>query len=282
MRFAPAASAALAGSPAHKAPAAAPTCVKEGETGTYLSKEGTSKATFSAGFFDTLRRAGVTMDAVAPHEMTDNGTTVTLPIGEKYDNIEFPSGRVCYPGGFRYTKDATGKTSEIDIFWVLFAAFGDSKFLATPKVDGKPVPTGELTMLNFSVPQAFTTGEFVPHNDGIGPKRVVMTMDAQWAAHLNTTLGTDFRAGQHVLDLDIAWKGVPSKAPCRPAALVRYRPGATSPAGRPGRTGCRPIASGTLTYPNCAGRYAGWRRSPPGGGGPRGGVGSPRGPGGGG
>ncbi|MGW8883028.1 hypothetical protein [Streptomyces sp. NPDC055749] len=229
MRFTPAASLALtagactvlllagqpavagSGTAAHKAAAAAPTCVKDGETGTYLSKEGTSKATFSSGFFDTLRRAGVTMDAIAPHEMTDNGTSVTLPIGEKYDNIEFPSGRVCYPGGFRYTKEATGKTSEIDIFWVQFAAFGNSKFLATPKVDGKPLPTGELTMLNFSVPQAFTTGEFVPHNDGIGPKRVVMSMDAQWATHLNTELGTDFRAGQHVFDLDIAWKGLPTK-----------------------------------------------------------------------
>lgn len=185
-------------------------CLMQGETGVYLSKEGTAKVTFSQPFLDGLSRAGVTIDAIAPLLLVDDGTAVVMPIGEKYDNIEFPSGRVCYPGGFTVTRQSTGKVYEIEDFWILFAAFGDSKFFATPRVNGIPSPAGELTMLNFSVPQAFLTGQFVPHNGGIGPKRVIMNMDGQWARHLNTELGTQFRGGMHLFDTDIAWKGVPS------------------------------------------------------------------------
>lgn len=203
---------AQAGSVTRQAPQQAPAkgCLAEGETGVYLSKEGSAKVTFSQPFMDGLRRAGVTVDAIAPMLLVDDGTAVIMPIGEKYDNIEFPSGRVCYPGGFTFTQPSTGTVSEIEDFWILFAAFGDSKFLATPQVNGKPDPAGELTMLNFSVAQAFTTGEFVPHNGGIGPKRVIMDMDAQWARHLNTELGTQFSGGMHLFDTDIAWKGIPS------------------------------------------------------------------------
>ncbi|MER5613842.1 hypothetical protein [Streptomyces sp. NPDC002215] len=186
-------------------------CVKPGETGLYLSKEGTAKVTFSQPLLDGLRRAGATIDAIAPIRPADNGTAAVMPIGEKYDNIELPSGRVCYPGGFRIVS-ATGKVYEIEDFWIQFAVLGDSKFFATPEVDGVPRAAGELTMLNFSVPQAFATGEFVPHNGGIGPERVIMDMDGQWAAHLNSELGTDFWAGMHLFDTDIAWKGVPTKA----------------------------------------------------------------------
>lgn len=207
---------ALAGAAPQQAPqmrhaAAAKGCVPAGQTGVYLSKEGTAKVTLSKQFLDGLKKSGATIDGIAPVRLTDNGTALTMPIGEKYDNIEFPSGRVCYPGGFRITQKATGKIYEIEDFWVLFAAFGHSKFLATPEVNGVRNTAGELTMLNFSVPQAFITGQFVPHNGGIGPKRVVMNMDAQWATHLNKELATDFKSGMHLFDTDIAWKGVPSK-----------------------------------------------------------------------
>ncbi len=196
----------------HAAAAAAKGCVPAGETGVYLSKEGTAKVTFSKPFLDGLKKSGATIDGIAPVKLTDNGTALTMPIGEKYDNIEFPSGRVCYPGGFRITQKVTGKIYEVEDFWVLFAAFGHSKFHATPAVNGVRSAAGELTMLNFSVPQAFMTGQFVPHNEGIGPKRVVMNMDAQWATHLNKELATDFKSGMHLFDTDIAWKGVPTKA----------------------------------------------------------------------
>ncbi|MET9661078.1 hypothetical protein [Streptomyces sp. NPDC006510] len=210
---------APAGAAAHPVPqvraqehAATKGCVQPGETGLYLSKEGTAKVTFSQPLLDGLRKAGATIDAIDPIRLVDNGTAAVMPIGEKYDNIELPSGRVCYPGGFSIVQAATGKVYEIEDFWIQFAAFGDSKFFATPEVDGVPRAAGELTMLNFSVPQAFTTGEFVPHNGGIGPKRVSMDMDGEWARHLNSELGTDFWAGMHLFDTDIAWKGVPTKA----------------------------------------------------------------------
>lgn len=186
-------------------------CLAPGETGFYLSKEGTARVTFSQRFIDGLERAGLTVEGISPITMVDNGTVAVMPIGEKYDNIEFPSGRVCYPGGFKFTKQSTGTVYEIEDFWILFSAFGDSKFFATPEVNGTPRPTGELTMLNFSVAQAFVTGEFVPHNGGIGPKRVDMTMDTQWARHLNAELGTDFHGGMPLFATDIAWKGLPSK-----------------------------------------------------------------------
>jgi hypothetical protein len=207
--------AALAGPAAQQAPhaqhkAPAKGCLEPGETGFYLSKEGSAKVTFMQPFLDGLQRAGVTLAGIAPVEMVDDGTAV-MPIGDKVDNIEFPSGRVCYPGGFRLTQQSTGKVYELEDFWVQFAIFGNSKFFATPKVNGVPSAAGELTMLNFSVSQAFTTGEIAPHNGGIGPKRVEMSMDAQWARHLNTELGTDFTDGMPLFELDIAWKGAPTK-----------------------------------------------------------------------
>ncbi|HEX4811495.1 MAG TPA: hypothetical protein VFV66_01905 [Nonomuraea sp.] len=186
-------------------------CLAEGEIGSYLSKEGSAKATFSREFLDGLERAGVTLEAIEPIRMVDGGTAAWLPVGERYDNIETPSGRVCYPGGFRLTQQATGKVYEIDTFWVLFAAVTDSKFLATPFVDGRPRPAGELTMVNFRVPPALVPGNFVPHNGGIGPRVVVLNLDATWADHLNSELGTDFRGGMHWGDLDIAWRGAPTR-----------------------------------------------------------------------
>ncbi|MFV0127103.1 hypothetical protein ACLGI4_05220 [Streptomyces sp. HMX112] len=214
-------------------------CLPEGETGVYLSKEGTAKVTFSKAFRDGLERAGVTVEGIEPVRMTDDGTAAVMPIGEKYDTVEFPSGRVCHPGGFRLTRHTTGQVYEVDNFRVLFVAYGDSKFLTTPKVDGRPDPAGELTMLNFSVPQAFTTGEFVRHNGGVGPKRVVMTMDDQWARHLNGKLGTGFTHGMHLFDTDIAWKGLPTKP--FPTTAATPSPGvaglaAVADAIRPGLT----------------------------------------------
>jgi hypothetical protein len=186
-------------------------CLAPGQTGAYLSREGSGKATFSREFLGELNRAGVTLEALDPIKLVDGGTAAWLPIGERYDNIETPSGRVCYPGGFRLTNTATGARYEIDTFWVLFAAMGDSKFLATPTVNGQPRAGGELTMVNFSVPQALTPGNFVPHNGGIGPLKVIMSMDATWADDLNRELGTKFYGGMHWSDLDIAWVGPPSR-----------------------------------------------------------------------
>ncbi|WP_157548741.1 hypothetical protein [Nonomuraea candida] len=186
-------------------------CLAEGQIGSYLSKEGSATATFSAEFLGELKRAGIRFEALAPIEMAGGGATVRMPIGERYDNIETPSGRVCYPGGFRFVRAEAGVTYEIDTFWVLFAATGDSKFLATPTVNGRPRPGGELAMVNFSVPQALMPGNFVPHNGGIGPRRVILSMDHGWAADLNRELGTRFHGGMHWADLDIAWRGAPSR-----------------------------------------------------------------------
>lgn len=199
---------ALAGPSASLAPAAK-TCMPQGETGLYLSKEGSATVTLSDEFLDGLKAAGLEMEVLEPLTLADGGRSVTMPIGEKYDNIELPSGKVCYPGGFRFTNKA-GDAYVIDLFWVKFAAFGKSRFLAEPTLNGKPRPAEELTMVTFSVPQALTTGTFVPHNDGIGPKRVVMTMTDEWAGDLNDALGSSFEGGKHWADVDIAWKGVPS------------------------------------------------------------------------
>ncbi|MFG1706237.1 hypothetical protein ACFLIM_23870 [Nonomuraea sp. M3C6] len=196
---------------AQAAPPAGNGCLADGQIGSYLSKEGSAKATFSRAFLDGLNRAGITFEALDPIVLVDGGTAAWMPIGERYDNIETPSGRVCYPGGFRLTSRTTGTVYEIETFWVLFAAMGDSRFFATPKINGLPRPGGELTMVNFSVPQALTPGNFVPHNGGIGPKKVIMSMDAAWADDLNDALGTNFRAGMHWSDLDIAWKNPPSR-----------------------------------------------------------------------
>ncbi|GAA2867960.1 hypothetical protein [Nonomuraea rubra] len=195
------------------APAAPPGggCLAPGQIGSYLSKEGSAKATFSPEFLGELNRAGIRFEALDPIELTDGGTVARMPIGERYDNIETPSGRVCYPGGFRLINEETGVTYEIDTFWVLFAATGDSKFLATPAVNGEPRPGGELTMVNFSVPQALMPGNFVPHNGGIGPLKVILRLDRGWAEDLNKELGTSFHGGAHWADLDIAWRGAPSR-----------------------------------------------------------------------
>ncbi|MGN9837962.1 hypothetical protein ACTMTI_07560 [Nonomuraea sp. H19] len=201
--------AALAAAPPPGTPGGG--CLADGEIGRYLSKEGSATATFSSEFLDGLNRAGVTMEAIEPIKMVDGGRAAWLPVGERYDNIETPSGRVCYPGGFRFTKQSTGTVYEIDTFWVLFAAVADSKFLTTPFVNGERRPGGELTMVNFRVPQALMPGNFVPHNGGVGPLKVILSMDAVWADDLNTALGTGFRGGTHWGDLDIAWRGVPSK-----------------------------------------------------------------------
>ncbi|MEU7860217.1 hypothetical protein [Nonomuraea sp. NPDC049141] len=203
----------LSAHPAMAAPPGSPGggCLAEGQIGSYLSKEGSAKATFSTGFLNELKRAGIRFETLDPIELVDGGTAAWMPIGERYDNIETPSGRVCYPGGFRFSNDETGATYEIDTFWVLFAAMGDSKFFATPIVNGHPRPGGELTMVNFSVPQALAPGNFVPHNGGVGPLKVILSMDRGWASDLNKELGTKFSGGMHWADLDIAWQGPPSR-----------------------------------------------------------------------
>ncbi|MFD1536925.1 hypothetical protein [Nonomuraea guangzhouensis] len=207
------AAALLSADPAMAAPPGSPGggCLSEGQIGSYLSKEGSAKATFSTEFLNELRRAGIRFEPLNPIEPVDGGTAAWMPIGERYDNIETPSGRVCYPGGFRFSNDETGATYEIDTFWVLFAAMGDSKFFATPIVHGHPRPGGELTMVNFSVPQALAPGNFVPHRGGVGPLKVILSMDRGWAADLNKELGTKFYGGMHWADLDIAWQGPPSR-----------------------------------------------------------------------
>ncbi len=199
---------AVAGPAVPEAPVAK-TCMPAGDTGLYLSKEGSAKVTFSEEFLAGLKAAGIEMEVTEPLKLVDGGSAVTMPIGEKYDNIELPSGKVCYPGIFRFTNEA-GDEYVIDLFWVKFAAVGKSRFLAKPTLNGKPRPAGELTMVTFSVPQALTTGQFVPHNGGIGPKRVVMTLTDEWAADLNDSLGASFQGGKHWADVDIAWKGLPS------------------------------------------------------------------------
>ncbi|WP_155341446.1 hypothetical protein [Acrocarpospora corrugata] len=186
-------------------------CLAPDQVGSYLSKEGEATISFSAAFLNGLRQAGVDMQALPPHKMIGNGSGTWLPIGDRYDNIEVPSGRVCYPGGWRWTQSATGASYEIDDFWILFSAVGTSKVIANPKVNGRPRDGGELTLLNFSVPQAFLTGQFVPHNGGIGPKRVDLRMTDDIVRDLNTVFGTTFRGGTVLGGLDIAWKGVPSR-----------------------------------------------------------------------
>jgi hypothetical protein len=187
-------------------------CVPAGEKGLYLSKEGEAKLTYSQQFLDALARAGITAEAVAPHTSVDGGTAVHIPIGEEYDNIELPSGRVCYPGGMTFRNPATGASYTVDTFWIKFEAFGDSKVFTTPEINGSTRAAGELNLANFTVSQALTTAEFVPHNGGIGPKRVTFTVDPELADDLNTTLGTDIAPNNTPwATLDIAWKGAPTR-----------------------------------------------------------------------
>lgn len=187
-------------------------CVPEGETGLYLSKEGEAKLSFAPEFRKALAQQKISTEAVAPHTLVDGGTAVHIPIGEKYDNIELPSGRVCYPGGMKWANPSTGATYKVDDFWILFAAFGQSKVFTTPEINGVPRAGGELNLADFTVRQALTTGQFVPHNGGIGPKRVTFTIDDEFAEDLNTTLGTDIKRGTPWATLDIAWKGAPTRA----------------------------------------------------------------------
>src|SRR5689334_6243944 len=63
-------------------------CLAEEQIGSYLSKDGSAKATFSTKFLAELERAGIRFKAVDPIEMIDGGTAVRMPIGERYDNIE--------------------------------------------------------------------------------------------------------------------------------------------------------------------------------------------------
>ncbi|MCW2870873.1 hypothetical protein [Actinacidiphila oryziradicis] len=188
------------------------TCVAAGSTGLYLSKAGEATMTFSPQFLDGLRKQGVTTQGVAPNTVVGGGSALRLPIGEKYDNIELPSGRVCYPGGMIWTKASTRTTYAVDDFWMKFAAVGNSKVFTTPKVNGATRAAGELNMANFSAAQALTAGEFSAHNNGVGPKRVTFTMDAEFARDLNEALGTDFKANMAWSTLDIAWSGAPTRA----------------------------------------------------------------------
>ncbi|WP_283139394.1 hypothetical protein [Rhizohabitans arisaemae] len=187
-------------------------CLAPGQIGSYLSKEGEATLTFSREFLSGVAKQGGHLKGIAPVQVINNGTAATMPIGERYDNIEIPSGRVCYPGGIAWTNPATGTTYEIDDFWIVFAAVGNSTVLATPKINGMPRAGGELVLATFSVPQALTTGQFVPHNGGIGPRRVEFTVTNAWARDLNTALGTDFTGGTPWATLDIVWRGAPSRA----------------------------------------------------------------------
>ncbi|MEV0319408.1 hypothetical protein ACIBKX_37785 [Streptomyces sp. NPDC050658] len=187
-------------------------CVPQGGTGLYLSKEGEAKLSFAPEFLAALERAGTETESVAPNTVVDGGKAVRIPIGESYDNIELPSGRVCYPGGMTFKNPDSDATYTVDDFWIKFAAVGDSKVFTTPRINGEPRAAGELNLANFTVAQAFTTGQFVPHNGGIGPKRVTFTVDPAFAEDLNAALGTDVEPGSPWATLDIAWKGVPSRA----------------------------------------------------------------------
>ncbi|MFD6431529.1 hypothetical protein [Streptomyces venezuelae] len=184
-------------------------CVPKGGTGLYLSKEGEAKLSYAPEFLQALDKAGVKAESVSPNKVVDGGKAVHIPIGEKYDNIELPSSRVCYPGGMTFKKTDAAYT--VDDFWILFAAVGDSKVFTTPKINGKARAGGEINLADFTVAQALTTGQFVPHNGGIGPKQVKFTIDKAFADDLNKTLGTDIKAGSPWASLDIAWKGAPSK-----------------------------------------------------------------------
>lgn len=187
-------------------------CVPQGQTGLYLSKEGEATLTYSTEFVSALRKQNIRTEAVAPNSLKSDGRSMLIPIGEKYDNIELPSGRVCYPGGMKWTNPATDATYEVDDFWIKFEAIGNSKVFTTPNINGTPRAGGELNLANFTVAQALTTGQFMPHNGGIGPKRVTFTIDAEFAQDLNRTLGTDLKAGDPWATLDIAWKGIPTRA----------------------------------------------------------------------
>jgi hypothetical protein len=186
-------------------------CLAYGQVGSYLSRDGGAKVTLSAAFVDELKRAGIGFSALGPVEPVDGGRALWMPVGERYDTIETPSGRICHPGGFRFTEDEVGVTYEIDTFRMLFATGGGSAILATPTVNGESRPRGELTLATFSLRQALDPGTFVRHGGGVGPRKVALTLHQSWADHLNRELGTRLRGGTHWADLAIAWQGEPSR-----------------------------------------------------------------------
>jgi len=186
-------------------------CLAYGQTGSYLSRDGAAKITLSAAFRGELKRAGIGFSAFGPVELTGGGTALRTPVGERYDTVETPSGRICHPGGFRFTEDEVGVTYEIRAFHMLFATGGGSALLATPTVNGEARRRGELTLATFSLRRALAPGAFVRHGGGAGPRKVALTLHRSWADDLNRELGTRLRGGTHWADLTIAWQGAPSR-----------------------------------------------------------------------
>ena len=186
-------------------------CLAYGQVGSYLSREGGAKITLSAAFAGELKRAGIGLSALGPAELADGGRALWMPVGERYDTVETPSGRICHPGGFRLTDDEVGVTYEIGTFHMLFATGGGSALLATPTVNGEARPRGELTLATFGLRRALDPRTFVRHGGGAGPRKVALTLHQSWADHLNRELGTRLRGGTHWADLAIAWQGEPSR-----------------------------------------------------------------------
>ncbi|MET8864789.1 hypothetical protein ABZW11_17770 [Nonomuraea sp. NPDC004580] len=203
-----------AAQPAARPAVAAPVgtgCLAYGQAGSYLSREGGLKLTLSPGFLAELRRAGIGFSGLGPVELVDGGKALWTPVGERYDTVATPSGRICHPGGFALSDPETNVTYAIDTFRMVFAATGGSALLATPAVNGRPRPRGELTLAGFSLHEALAPGTFVRHGGGVGPRKVALTLHQSWADDLNRELGTRLRGGAHWADLAIAWQGTPSR-----------------------------------------------------------------------
>ena len=196
-------------------------CLAEGQTGLYLSKEGDSTATFSPEWMAGLNKAGIKSIGTAPEQISADGATMTLPVGEKFDNIELPSGAVCYPGGMVYTNPATGATYEIKKFWVVFSPLpsNTSEFYAYPFINGVQ-STKKVVFANFSCLQGVVAGAQVQPGGDVGPNDVKLYANPDFLKQFNSVLGTDLQPGVLFADLRIAWKGLPTKMmPNTPATV---------------------------------------------------------------
>jgi hypothetical protein len=187
-------------------------CVPEGQTGLYLSKEGDAKGVFSPEWVAGLNEAGIQSTGLAPQQISDDGTTMTLPVGEDFDNIELPSAHVCYPGGMTYTNPDTGATYEIKKFWVVFnpLPFNVSEFYTYPIINGVQ-SSKKVVFANFSTPQG--VADIRPQPGGaVGPNDVKLYTNPDFVNQFNNVLGTNIRPGAPFADLNINWKGIPTKA----------------------------------------------------------------------
>lgn len=202
--------------PAYAAPAPQPRasqgndCVAEGQTGLYLSRAGDATVTFSKEWLAGLSSADITSTATSPNQFSDDGKTMTLSIGEDYDNIELPSAHVCYPGSMIYTNPDTGATYELKDFWAVFSPLpaNVSEFYTYPIINGVR-SSKRVVFAYFSTPQGIADIRIKP-GGGIGPNAVKFYTAPDFVRQFNQVLGTDVAPGAPYGTLSINWKGIPS------------------------------------------------------------------------